>query len=96
MKLRPVVLLVEDNIEILEFIEDNLKPEYEILKALNGKIALQILRSDVVNLIVSDVMMPVMDGFKLCETIKSDVELSHLPVILLTAKNTLQAKLQGL
>ncbi len=96
MKLKPVVLLVEDNVEILEFIEDNLNPEYEIRKALNGKAALQILRTDVVNLIVSDVMMPLMDGFKLCETIKSDVELSHLPVILLTAKNTLQSKLQGL
>jgi two-component system cell cycle response regulator len=57
---------------------------------------LNILKNEVVDLIVSDVMMPVMDGFELCRQIKSDLELSHLPCILLTAKNTLHAKLQGL
>src|SRR6478736_3553069 len=94
--MRPVILLVEDNVEILDFIESNLRDLYTIKKTINGKAALEVLRSEVVDLIVSDVMMPVMDGFELCSTIKSDVELSHLPVVLLTAKNTLQAKIEGL
>lgn len=94
--MQPVILLVEDNKEILDFIECNLNDLYTIKKSTNGKAALEILRNEVINLIVSDVMMPLMDGFELCRFIKSDVELSHLPFILLTAKNTLQAKLEGL
>lgn len=94
--MKPTILLVDDNEEILDFIESNLIDNYEIVKAFNGLHALGILRQQNVQLIVSDVMMPVMDGFELCEKIKSDVELSHLPCILLTAKDTLQSKLQGL
>ncbi|MBX3252791.1 MAG: response regulator [Chitinophagaceae bacterium] len=94
--MHPVILLVEDNVEILDFIESNLQDLYTIKKTTNGQAALDVLRSEVVDLIVSDVMMPVMNGLELCSTIKSDVELSHLPVILLTAKNTLQAKIEGL
>src|SRR5258706_11751469 len=94
--MQPVILLVEDNVEILDFIESNLNDLYTIIKTTNGKLALNVLRNEIVDLIVSDVMMPVMDGFELCRLIKSDVELSHLPCILLTAKNTLQAKLEGL
>lgn len=94
--MRQVILLVEDNREIIDFIESNLNDVYTIKKTVNGKAALEVLRTEVVDLIVSDVMMPVMDGFELCSIIKSDVELSHLPCILLTAKNTLQAKLEGL
>ncbi len=94
--MQPIILLVEDNEEILDFIESNLDDSYTILKTRNGKEALDLLRQEMVDLIVSDVMMPVMDGFEFCKLIKSDVELSHLPCILLTAKNTLQAKLEGL
>ncbi len=94
--MKAVILLVEDNREILEFIESNLIDQYDIKKTTNGKDALEVLRNEIIDLIVSDVMMPVMDGFELCRIIKSDVELSHLPCVLLTAKNTLQARLQGL
>lgn len=94
--MKQVILLVEDNQEILDFVESNLIDTYTIIKALNGKQALELLRTETVDLIVSDVMMPVMDGFEFCRLIKSDVELSHLPCVLLTAKNTLQAKLEGL
>lgn len=94
--MQPIILLVEDNEEILDFIESNLDDSYTILKTRNGQEALDLLRHEMVDLIVSDVMMPVMDGFEFCKLIKSDVELSHLPCILLTAKNTLQAKLEGL
>ncbi|MBC7935477.1 MAG: response regulator [Rhizobacter sp.] len=92
----PLILLVDDNEEILEFLERVLKNKYAILKAAEGKEALALLETEAVQLIVSDVMMPVMDGFELCKIIKSTVEYSHIPVILLTAKNTLQSKVQGL
>lgn len=94
--IQQVILLVEDNTEILDFVESNLIDSYTIIKTMNGRQALDTLKTKTVDLIISDVMMPVMDGFELCRLIKSDVELSHLPVILLTAKNTLQAKLEGL
>jgi len=92
----PLILLVDDNEEILEFLERILKNKYAVLKAAEGKEALALLETEAVQLIVSDVMMPVMDGFELCKTIKSTVEYSHIPVILLTAKNTIQSKVQGL
>lgn len=94
--MQPVVLLVDDNDEILEFLERMLKSKYAILKAEDGAEALKILERESVQLIISDVMMPVMDGFELCKKIKSNVEFSHIPIILLTAKNAIQAKVEGL
>jgi DNA-binding response OmpR family regulator len=93
---KPVVLLVEDNKEILDFIAKELNEHYNIIKAHNGKEAIQKLEEETVQLVISDVMMPVMDGFELCKKIKSSFEFSHVPVILLTAKNTLQSKIEGL
>ena len=93
---KPIILLVDDNEEILEFIESELEDKYTILKALNGQLALNILKKDTVQLIISDIMMPEMDGFELCKKVKTNFEYSHIPVILLTAKNTLQSKIQGL
>ncbi len=94
--MKPVLLLVDDNEEILEFLENELNEKYTIIKALNGKEALAQLKQEVVQLIISDIMMPVMDGLQLCKAIKTNFEYSHIPVILLTAKNTLQSKIQGL
>lgn len=91
-----VILVVDDNEEILEFICDDLSEKYEVITSLNGHDALKLLQEEVIHLVISDVMMPVMDGFELCKTIKSDFEYSHVPVILLTAKNTLQSKIEGL
>ncbi|GAO41556.1 response regulator transcription factor [Flavihumibacter petaseus] len=92
----PLILLVDDEPEILEFLERTLRTKYSVLKAADGKAALKILSEEAVQLVISDVMMPEMDGFELCRNIKSNVEYSHIPVILLTAKNTLQAKIEGL
>lgn len=93
---KPIILLVDDNEEILDFTASNLVEEYDIVKCFDGDQALNYLKENSVQLIVSDIMMPVMDGFELCRHIKSDVELSHLPFILLTAKDTFQSKLEGL
>src|SRR5829696_3030267 len=94
--MNPSVLLVDDNDEILEFLEEELSEKYLLHKASNGQAALSILNREAIHLIVSDVMMPEMDGFELCRVVKSDVEFSHIPIILLTAKNTLQSKIEGL
>jgi two-component system cell cycle response regulator len=94
--LNHTLLLVDDNEDILDFLSDDLSDKYQILTALNGLQALEILRNESVQMVISDIMMPEMDGFELCGTIKSSVEFSHIPVILLTAKNTLQAKIEGL
>jgi DNA-binding response OmpR family regulator len=94
--MKPAILLVDDNEDILEFLADELSEKYHLLTAANGEEALNIIKSEVINLVISDVMMPVMDGFEFCRIIKSNVEYSHVPVILLTAKNTLQSKIEGL
>ena len=94
--MKPVVLLVDDNEEILDFLFEDLSEKYSILKAFNGKEALEVLNKEAVHLVVSDIMMDVMDGFELCKHIKTDFEYSHIPVILLTAKNSLQSKIEGL
>lgn len=91
-----VVLVVEDNPDMLSFIERQLSSEYTVLTATNGKEALQALDSNFVNLVVSDVVMPLMDGFELCKIIKSEVGYSHIPIILLTAKTNLQSKIEGM
>lgn len=93
---KPVVLLVDDSEDILDYLAYDLKNRYHIYTAKDGYEAIGILQREFVQLVVSDVMMPKMDGFEFCEKIKSTPELSHIPVILLTAKNTLQSKIQGL
>lgn len=94
--MKPVILLVDDNEEILEFIEHELNEKYTVIKALNGQEALDLLKEEVVQLVICDIMMPVMDGFELCKIIKTNFDYSHIPVILLTARNTLQSKIEGL
>jgi two-component system cell cycle response regulator len=92
----PLILLIDDEEEILDFLERILQAKYAICKAQNANEALQVLKEKAVQLVISDVMMPDMDGFALCKAIKTDFQYSHIPVILLTAKNSLQSKVQGL
>jgi len=90
------ILLVEDNKELLDAIAIQLGKWYTVLMADNGKTALRILETSGVDAIVSDVMMPVMDGIEFCQTVKGDINYSHIPVVLLTAKIQLQDKLEGM
>ena len=93
---RPTILIVEDNEDMMNFIGKEANVLYNILTALNGKEALQILKEHSVQLIISDIMMPVMDGFTLLKMLKTNLDYSHIPVILLTAKNTVQSRLEGI
>ncbi|MCS3736669.1 hybrid sensor histidine kinase/response regulator transcription factor [Mucilaginibacter dorajii] len=94
--MKPIILLVDDNPEILDFIADDLSDKYAIIKAFNGQEALDMIEIENIQLIISDVMMPGIDGFELCKRIKTNFDYSHIPIILLTAKNTLQSKIEGL
>lgn len=93
---RPTVLIVEDNAEMLNFIGQEINVCYNVVTAGNGEEALSRLKEYGIQLIISDIMMPLMDGFALLKMIKTNLEFSHIPVILLTAKNTLQSRMEGL
>ena len=81
------VLIAEDEPDLLEFIARELRPHFKsVLKATDGKEALELASRESPNIIVSDVMMPMMNGYELCRTIKNTIEISHIPVILLTAQ----------
>lgn len=83
----PCILLVEDNEELLAVMYRLLSREYRILKAMNGRQALEIMQNEDVTLVVSDVIMPEMGGIELTKQIKTNLEMCHIPVILLTAKS---------
>ena len=93
---RKRVLVVDDDAELLAFIGSQLRKEYTVYTADNGNAALEILDKQDINLVISDVMMAGIDGFTLCNAIKSNIKFSHIPVILLTAKTNLQAKIEGM
>lgn len=90
------ILVVEDQTDMLQFIVEELSEEFYVLEAQNGQEALALLENNNVSLIISDVMMPVMDGFELCNRLKNDVNYSHIPLILLTAQHNQQSHLEGL
>ncbi len=92
----PTIMLVEDNQELLDFISGSLSENYKIVTASNGQEGLDQLKENQVDLILSDVMMPVMDGFEFTHRVKHDIETSHIPVILLTAKSGPENKYEGL
>ena len=90
------LLLVEDNESMRSFIFERLEALFTVETAVNGQEALDILRSNHIDLVISDIMMPVMNGYELCKEIKADIDLCHIPVIFLTAKNDLESKINGL
>jgi signal transduction histidine kinase/ligand-binding sensor domain-containing protein/CheY-like chemotaxis protein/AraC-like DNA-binding protein len=92
----PKLLFVDDNKDLCEFIEDNLSNDYSVITACNGQDALDKLQKNDITIVVSDVMMPVMSGTELCKQIKTDISLSHIPVILLTARTAEEHKIEGL
>ncbi|MDU1890350.1 MAG: two-component regulator propeller domain-containing protein [Dysgonomonas sp.] len=91
-----IVLIVEDNQEMLSFIAEKLQEHFVVEVALDGESALKLIGEKRIDIIISDVMMPGMDGFELCEKIKTNIDYSHIPVVLLTAKNDLESKIKGL
>ncbi|MCW5516338.1 tetratricopeptide repeat protein [Muriicola sp. Z0-33] len=92
----PKVLLVEDNEDMKTFLVDHLSGHFRIIKATNGEQGLKKANSQLPDLIITDLMMPKMDGIELCTRLKTDIHTSHIPVIMLTAKAGVENKIQGL
>lgn len=90
------ILIVEDNTDILQYLSSELSKSFNVAKAGNGEEALYILKEQEVDLILTDVMMPVMDGLQLCKQIKQNLRTCHIPVIILSAKADLKEQLEGL
>ncbi|GMQ27875.1 hybrid sensor histidine kinase/response regulator transcription factor [Algoriphagus confluentis] len=91
-----ILLFVEDNADLRKYFKENFKKDFKVITSKNGLVGLEKARKKNPVLIVSDVMMPEMDGFEFCHRIKSSPETSHIPVILLTAKDSQLNKLEGL
>jgi DNA-binding response OmpR family regulator len=92
---RPTLLLVEDNDDFRFYLKDHLKDQYTVLEAANGKQAFHKAVNAIPDLIISDVMMPEMDGIELCKKLKGDRHTSHIPIILLTARHSSEKKMEG-
>lgn len=92
---RPTVLLVEDNEDLLQVMTKLLGHDYNVLTAANGKLGIEVVKSNYVNIIVSDVMMPEMNGMVFCKFVKDSIDYCHIPVILLTALTTDEDKVEA-
>ncbi|MBW1895286.1 MAG: response regulator [Deltaproteobacteria bacterium] len=92
----PIILLVEDNADLRQYIFRSMEQSYRIMEAENGEEGLNMAIKEIPDLIISDVMMPKMDGFEFCAKIKTDQRTSHIPLILLTARATREDKIEGL
>jgi signal transduction histidine kinase/DNA-binding response OmpR family regulator len=90
------ILLVEDNVDLNAYLTSILNKTYNVITAYNGEDALRIALAEMPDLILSDMMMPRMDGFALCEEIRKDAVTSHIPFILLTARTSIESRLAGL
>lgn len=89
------LLVVEDNTDLLFVMKTVLEPEYKVFTALNGKEAIPILEAENVDLVITDYMMPEMDGVELCRHIRTSFDLSHLPVIMLSARSAIDSRLKS-
>lgn len=92
----PTLLIIEDNEEVRAFLRLILHKKYRILEAGDGKTGLEIARKELPDFIVSDIMMPEMDGIEVTKELKTDMNTSHIPIILLTAKSDMDSQLEGL
>lgn len=93
---RYTIMVVEDNEEMRGFVARQFSADYNVLTAANGTEALKLLETHTAHLLISDIMMPQMDGLELCRRLKSDIAYSHIPIVLLTAKTTLGSKIEGI
>jgi signal transduction histidine kinase/ligand-binding sensor domain-containing protein/DNA-binding response OmpR family regulator len=92
---KPIMLVIEDNVEIREYIAEIFTDSFDLMQAENGKEGVDLAFKRIPDIIISDIMMPVMDGIEACRLLKEDLRTTHIPIILLTAKDTLQDKTDG-
>jgi len=92
----PLALIIEDNKDVAHYLKTCLQENYQVIHAQNGAIGIQTAYEKVPDIIISDVMMPVKDGFEVCNTLKTDELTDHIPIVMLTAKATFEDRLTGL
>lgn len=90
------ILIVEDNLQILNYLKDNLQADYSIATAINGKEALKSIDEKQPDIMITDIMMPVMSGTELTHKLKDSIDTSHIPVIMLTAKSSMEDQIEGI
>ncbi|MBF1635325.1 MAG: substrate-binding domain-containing protein [Prevotella sp.] len=92
---KPEVLIIDDNIDIRTYLRSVLSEKYNVSEAVDGKVGLELARKIVPDIVLSDIMMPVMDGLAFCQQLKTDKAISHIPVILLTARSLDEQRAEG-
>jgi signal transduction histidine kinase/ligand-binding sensor domain-containing protein/DNA-binding response OmpR family regulator len=90
------ILIVEDNVELRNYLKNELKKEYKVFVAENGQVGLELALQKLPDLILTDVIMPVMNGLDLCKSIKADLKTSHIPLMMLSAKALVKDRLEGI
>jgi DNA-binding response OmpR family regulator len=93
---KPLLLIIEDNIEINHYIASELSEDYAIISCVNGSKGLELANEKPPNVIISDIMMPGIDGLEVCRQVKKDIQINHIPFILLSAKTTNESRVEGL
>ncbi|NIM18101.1 MAG: response regulator [Candidatus Aminicenantes bacterium] len=93
---KDIILVVEDSVDVRDYIRGSLEPLYTVVEAKDGKEGIQKAREIIPDLIISDIMMPEVDGYELCNILKKDIKTSHIPMILLTAKASEESIVRGL
>lgn len=93
---QPIILVVEDNTELRSYVAGQLRQDYQVVEAVDGRDGIAQALKAIPDLIVSDVMMPYVDGYELVSTLKNDERTSHIPIVLLTAKSSFDSKMRGL
>lgn len=92
----PLVLIIEDNLDVITYLQACLEEEYRVSIALDGKAGIEKALEIIPDIIITDVMMPLKDGYEVCEVLKAAEQTSHIPIIMLTAKAQIEAKIEGL
>ncbi|MEN2398736.1 two-component regulator propeller domain-containing protein [Flavobacterium sp. MC2016-06] len=90
------ILIVEDNVELRNYLKNELKQEYKVITAENGQVGLELALEKLPDLILTDVIMPVMSGLELCKNIKTNLQTSHIPLMMLSAKALVKDRLEGI
>lgn len=93
---KPVLLVVEDDSDMNQFITNGLSDEFEVLSCFNGREALEMAGKQPLDLVITDIMMPEMNGYDLCENLRKDINTSHIPLVFLTAKTMQEDEISGL
>lgn len=93
---KPLVLIIEDNLQIVNLLKDSISENFNLIFALDGTIGIEMVKEENPSIVITDIMMPGISGIEVCNKLKSNPETSHIPIIILTARNEIESQLEGL